>query len=97
MESISNYLTPNITPTACPMFQILITKLHQLEEVLATSLFAASWKMLARRIDQYLYEEIVCLCFFNEGGASQFVYDITKGLFPLFGQYSKKPESNFKL
>ncbi|KAK6623999.1 hypothetical protein RUM44_010857 [Polyplax serrata] len=97
MESIKNFVKPTITATACPVFQVLISKLHQLQVLLATSLFENCWHMLAKKIDHYLYEEIAAICVFNEGGAMQFHYDITKNLFPLFGQYSTKPDSNFKL
>ena len=33
---------------------------------------------------------------FNEGGASQLNFDMTRNLFPLFGQYTNRPESYFK-
>ncbi|KAL0278155.1 UNVERIFIED_CONTAM: hypothetical protein PYX00_000058 [Menopon gallinae] len=97
METSTDLIQPTITPSACPMFQVLINRLHQLQEILATTLFQQSWKCLATKLDQYLYEEIVAICIFNEGGAQQFTYDITRNLFPLFGQYSSKPEAHFKL
>lgn len=97
MESPKDLVQPTITPGACSMFQVSINRLHQLQEILAVTLFQQSWKSLATKLDQYLYEEIVAICSFNEGGAQQFTYDITRNLFPLFGQYSSKPESHFKL
>lgn len=96
MESPKNLVKPVITPSACPMFQVLITRLHQLQELLADSLFKQCWSTLARKLDEYLYEEMVAICVFNEGGALQFNYDITRNLFPLFGQYYNKPEVHFK-
>ena len=30
---------------------------------------------------------------FNEGGAIQLQFDMTRNLFPLFGEYTHKPES----
>lgn len=97
MESLKEIVRPTITPSACPMFQVLITRLHQLQELLAVSLFKQAWCLLATKLDQYLYEEMAAICVFNEGGTFQFNYDITKNLFPLFGQYSSKPEAHFKL
>lgn len=97
MESLKNVVEPTITATACPMFQVLISNLHQMQELLASFLFDKCWRMLAQKIDRYLYEEIASICVFNEGGALQFYYDIIKHLFPLFKQYSMKATSNFKL
>lgn len=33
---------------------------------------------------------------FNEGGAAQLQFDMTRNLFPLFGHYCKRPENFFK-
>jgi RINT-1 / TIP-1 family len=33
---------------------------------------------------------------FNEGGAAQLQFDMTRNLFPLFGAYTAKPENFFK-
>ena len=33
---------------------------------------------------------------FNEGGAAQLQFDMLRNLFPLFAQYTHKPDSYFK-
>lgn len=33
---------------------------------------------------------------FNQGGAAQLHFDMTRNLFPLFGEYTSKPDSYFK-
>ncbi|KYN33382.1 RAD50-interacting protein 1, partial [Trachymyrmex septentrionalis] len=45
----------------------------------------------------FLFEEVVLVNHFNNGGAEQLQYDILRNLFPLFGLYINKPESYFPL
>lgn len=33
---------------------------------------------------------------FNEGGAAQFNFDMTRNMFPLFAEYTQRPENHFK-
>lgn len=42
----------SVTPSACQMFQEVVSRLHQLDNVLAKPLFEQSWKNLATRLDQ---------------------------------------------
>lgn len=46
---------------------------------------------------QFLFEEVVLVNRFNNGGAEQLQYDVLRNLFPLFGLYINKPESYFPL
>lgn len=46
---------------------------------------------------QFLFEEVVLVNRFDNGGAEQLRYDILRNLFPLFGLYIDKPESYFPL
>lgn len=45
---------------------------------------------------QFIYEEVILQNHFNEGGALQLQFDMTRNLFPLFGQYTAHPESYFQ-
>ena len=40
--------------------------------------------------------QIILQCHFNEGGAAQLQFDLTKNLFTLFLEYTQKPENFFK-
>jgi len=44
----------------------------------------------------YSYFQVILECHFNEGGAAQLQFDMTKHLFTLFGEYTSKPENYFK-
>ncbi|KYN05035.1 RAD50-interacting protein 1 [Cyphomyrmex costatus] len=97
MQSSKEVVSLSMTPSGCPMFQELATRLHILHDVLALPLFNQAWKNLAAQFDQFLFEEVVLVNYFNNGGAEQLQYDILRNLFPLFGLYINKPESYFPL
>ena len=40
--------------------------------------------------------QVILANHFNDGGAAQLNFDMTRNLFPLFGQYTQKPENYFK-
>lgn len=84
-----------LTPAACPVFEILATRLHQLKKSLASQLFRQVWHCLAEHLDTFFYEELILENRYNEGGAVQLKYDMTRNLFPLFAQFTDKPESYF--
>lgn len=60
------------------------------------SLFKIFWQMLVEKLDVYIYQEIILANHFNEGGAAQLQFDMTRNLFPLFSHYCKRPENYFK-
>lgn len=97
MQSSKEVASLSVTPSGCPMFQELTTRLHVLHNALALPLFNQAWKSLAAQFDQFLFEEVVLVNRFNNGGAEQLQYDIVRNLFPLFGLYINKPESYFPL
>lgn len=39
-----------LTPSACPMFQVLVSKLHTLESLLAHKLFTVAWQNIATQL-----------------------------------------------
>ncbi|XP_020288667.1 RAD50-interacting protein 1 isoform X2 [Pseudomyrmex gracilis] len=97
MQSSKEVASLSITPSGCPMFQELAARLHNMHNALASPLFIQACKTLAAHFDQFLFEEVVLVNHFNNGGAEQLQYDILRNLFPLFGLYIDKPESHFPL
>ncbi|KAG5869846.1 hypothetical protein JTB14_009008 [Gonioctena quinquepunctata] len=85
----------SLTPTACPMFETLSKRLHQLQKTLHSKLFTFVWRSIAHHLDSYLFEDLVVDNRFSEGGALQLKFDITRNLIPLFSQFSEKPHNHF--
>ncbi|XP_039289742.1 RAD50-interacting protein 1 [Nilaparvata lugens] len=81
MSSPHDEVSPQVTPSACPMFQVLAFKLHQLEQLLSHSLFTAAWKKIATQLNTFILEELILENTFNEGGAAQLQLDMTRNLF----------------
>lgn len=46
---------------------------------------------------QMLLLQVVLQNRFSEGGAKQLEFDMTRNLFPLFGEYTTKPQNYFRL
>ncbi|XP_049774024.1 RAD50-interacting protein 1 [Schistocerca cancellata] len=97
MPSPRELVSPSVTPSACPMFQVLATRLHQLQNLLSVPLFTETWEAIASELNQFIYEEVILMNRFNEGGAIQLQFDMTQNLFPLFAQYTSKPEAHFAI
>jgi hypothetical protein len=95
MASPKKLVNPTVTPSVCLMFQVLAERLHQLQEMLSVPLFNAAWQTLAQHLDQFIYEEVILQNNFNEGGAMQLQYDMTRNMFPLFGQFTRQPDTYF--
>ncbi|XP_063240362.1 RAD50-interacting protein 1 [Bacillus rossius redtenbacheri] len=95
MPSPRELVSPSVSPTACPMLQTLAARLQTLQEILSVPLFAQAWRQVAAQLSQFIHEEVVMQNSFNEGGAMQLQYDMVRNLFPLFGQFTHKPEAHF--
>lgn len=85
----------SLTPSACPVFEIVAKRLHQLQKTLASKLFTIVWRSIAHQLDTFLFEDLVMDNRFNDGGALQLKYDVTRNLLPLFSQFTERPESYF--
>ncbi|KAJ9577197.1 hypothetical protein L9F63_006254, partial [Diploptera punctata] len=90
MPSPKELVNPTVTPSVCFMFQVLAERLHQLQELLSVPLFTTAWQTLAQQLNQVILQNN-----FNEGGAMQLQYDMLRNMFPLFGQFTRKPEVYF--
>ncbi|GAA6097243.1 RAD50-interacting protein 1 isoform X1 [Tachysurus ichikawai] len=86
----------SLSSSACPMLLCLRDHLLQLQQLLCLPLFQMFWQGLAEKLDLFLYQDVILYNHFNEGGAAQLQFDMTRNLFPLFGHYCKRPENFFK-
>ncbi|XP_036912949.1 RAD50-interacting protein 1 isoform X1 [Sturnira hondurensis] len=96
LPSQSEQAVMSLSSSACPLLLVLRDRLLQLEQQLCFSLFKIFWQMLVEKLDIYIYQEIILANHFNEGGAAQLQFDMTRNLFPLFSHYCKRPENYFK-
>ncbi|XP_072509199.1 RAD50-interacting protein 1 [Notamacropus eugenii] len=96
LPSQSEQAVMSLSSSACPLLLSLRDHLLQLEQQLCYSLFKIFWQMLVEKLDVYIYQEIILANYFNEGGAAQLQFDMTRNLFPLFSHYCKRPENYFK-
>uniref|UniRef100_A0A6P7FPX9 RAD50-interacting protein 1 n=1 Tax=Diabrotica virgifera virgifera TaxID=50390 RepID=A0A6P7FPX9_DIAVI len=95
MKAEKEFRSLSLTPAACPMFEILSKRLHQLQKSLQSQIFVAVWRSIAQQLDSYLFEDLVLDNRFSVGGALQFKFDITRNLIPLFLQFSERPQNYF--
>nr|CAG4643878.1 EOG090X04F1 [Lepidurus arcticus] len=96
LPSPDAFLQPSLSPTACTMLQVLVSRLQAYSESLALPLFTRTWQKLAYRMNEFLTEELVLQRQFNDGGAAQLNFDVTKNIIPIFSPYTAKPESYFR-
>lgn len=95
MKVEKDFRSMSLTPTACPMFDVIAKRLHQLEKHLQSKLFTIVWRSIAQQIDTHLFEDLIMDNRFNDGGALQLKFDIVRNLLPLFSQFSEKPNNYF--
>ncbi|XP_053320217.1 RAD50-interacting protein 1 [Spea bombifrons] len=96
LPSQSEQAVMSLSSTACPMLLALRDRLLQLEQQLCHTLFKTVWQMLAEKLDMFIYQDVILANHFNEGGAAQLQFDMSRNLFPLFSHYCKRPENYFK-
>ncbi|XP_046389065.1 RAD50-interacting protein 1 [Ischnura elegans] len=96
MPSPKEFLNPCLSPSACPMFEVLSEHLHWLKDTLSIHLLSQAWQILCSDLNKFLYQKLILVNNFNEGGALQLQFDMTRNLFPLFSQFTEKPENHFK-
>lgn len=84
------------SPSVCPLLEVLARHLHTLRDTLATPLFHRLWVEVAETLDKYVLEEVVLETRFSHAGAHQFKFDMTRALFPIFGEFTQRPENYFR-
>ncbi|XP_039964070.1 RINT1-like protein [Bactrocera neohumeralis] len=85
-----------LSSSAGEMFQVMVTTLHNLERDLSLNLFNLTLRIIAGHVDEFLFDSLVMNNKFTPAGAAQFNFDMTRNLFPLFGQYCRRPDLLFK-
>ncbi|XP_074647667.1 RAD50-interacting protein 1-like [Tubulanus polymorphus] len=96
LPSQKDYISLGLSVSACEMFMVLKDWLHTIEQLLSLPLFKVFWQACAESLNKFIYKEVILSNYFNEGGAVQLQYDMTRNLFPMFGQYTTKPENYFR-
>jgi len=86
-----------LPPSACSLFMAVKEILRNMRSELSPVVFGSLWQKYAKMADCHIFNELILDNHFNEGGASQIMFDMTKNLFVLFEEYTSKPESFFKL
>lgn len=96
LPSKEEQLTLVVSRTACPMLLVLQERLGLISHKLCPQMFSSCWHKIADKVDSYLFQQVVLRNKFNVGGALQLQFDMTRNLFPLFSQYTQKPENRFR-
>ncbi|ELU16620.1 hypothetical protein CAPTEDRAFT_170106, partial [Capitella teleta] len=86
----------SLSENACEMLYVLRKRLLEVQDSIAVSLFINFWQRLAVSLSKFIFTTIICQNHFSEAGAAQLNFDMTRNLFPLFGQYTTRPENHFK-
>ncbi|WAQ97395.1 RINT1-like protein [Mya arenaria] len=89
-------VTLGLSISACEMFLVLKDHLLEVSELISKPIFTLFWEAMTHKMNMYIFEEIILRNKFNQGGAAQLHFDMTRNLFPLFGEYTLKPDSYFK-
>lgn len=85
-----------LSTSACEMLLVLKDHLLEVGELISKPLFNMFWEKIAQELNTFIFEELILRNRFNQGGAAQLQFDMTRNLFPLFGEYTPKPDSYFK-
>lgn len=98
MTSFSEIYKPTLSQSAADMLISLKNLLHLLHESVAKSLFETILKRITTELDKFFYEDVILQAQFNEGGVSQFEFDICRYLMPILSEYANeiKIESYFR-
>ena len=96
IPSACEWVSLSLSSSACEMLLILKSRFHILGLYLSPPNMALVWQRIARDLNKFVYEEVILPNHFSDGGAAQLKYDMERNLFPIFGEFTKKPENYFK-
>ncbi|XP_047735969.1 RAD50-interacting protein 1 isoform X2 [Hyalella azteca] len=96
-KSGSSIRCSDVSASFCPLLEVLARQLHSLRRVLAPELFTELWHRLTDLLDKFLFEELVLQNHFSDVGCAQLQFDMTKALFPMFIEFTSKPEYHFPM
>ncbi|ESP04039.1 hypothetical protein LOTGIDRAFT_212244 [Lottia gigantea] len=88
--------TLGLSASACDMFLVLKQHLAIMDQLLSKPLFNKLWQRLTGKLNKFFMDEVILSNHFNDGGATQLQFDMTRNLFPLFGEFTQKPENYFR-
>ncbi|XP_062567477.1 RAD50-interacting protein 1-like [Saccostrea cucullata] len=86
----------SLSMPACEMLMVLRDHLTTMNRKLSKPIFVKMWRKLADKMSKFMLDEVVLQNRFNEAGAKQLEFDMTRNLFPLFGEYTTKPQNYFR-
>ncbi|XP_048760330.2 RAD50-interacting protein 1-like [Ostrea edulis] len=86
----------SLTTAACDMLMVLRDHLLTMNRKLSKPLFVKLWRKLADKMSKFMLDEVVLQNRFSEAGAKQLEFDMTRNLFPLFAEYTTKPQNYFR-
>ncbi|XP_023330399.1 RAD50-interacting protein 1 [Eurytemora carolleeae] len=84
-----------ISPKICEMLQSLAFGLDAARRRINPAAFQLVWRNLADRLHSFIIQEIILSNKFCIEGAEQLDFDMKTGVFPIFGEFSKFPQSYF--
>eukprot|EP00795_Rhopilema_esculentum_P009093 gene9093-16748_t len=90
-------VTQMLSSSACSVLMNVKETLQSMNDELCSSIFGKVWQKYAQIVDRLIFEEVILESHFNEGGASQIKFDLTKNLFLIFEEHTAKPDSFFKM
>ena len=96
LPSASEWTSLSLSSSACEMLLILKSRFHILGMYLSPPNMTLVWERIARDLNKFVYEEVILPNHFGDGGAAQLKFDMERNLFPIFGEFTAKPENYFK-
>jgi len=96
LPSASEWVSLSLSSSACEMLLILKSRFHILGLYLSPPNMTLVWERIARDLNKFVYEEVILPNHFSDGGAAQLKFDMERNLFPIFGEFTAKPENHFK-
>ena len=83
----------HLSVSACGWMSVVRNALYEAHNLLCVHLFNHFWKLLAAKLNDYIYNQVIMNNKFSEGGAIQLAFDMNKNLFAIFSEYTSRPES----
>jgi len=95
--STSSSAVSDVSPSLCPLLDVLGRLLQTLRALLSPPLLEDARPRLAAQLDRLLFEEVVLQNQWGGSGALQFHHDMHRALYLMFAEYDAKPRLHFPL
>jgi len=93
--SIREEEVTEVQPQACSLIQVLVFQLSLVRAHVPPATFLRVWQPVARLLGTFLAEELVLANRWGRGGGRQLERDVSRGLLPVIGEFTTKPEAHF--